>query len=90
MMKNTPEDNAVSEAVTSAAHADLRAFVERYERVQGEIDALKEGQKEIMAELKGRGYPAKPFREVIKLRKQDAGDRAEFEAVLDLYKEAAL
>lgn len=90
MMKNTPEDQAVTDRVTTAAQAELRAFVERYERVQADIDALKEDQKEIVAELKGRGYQVKPFKEVIKLRKQDANDRAEFEAVLDMYKEAAL
>jgi len=69
MMKNTPEDEAVSDKVHNDARAELRAFVERFERVQVDIDALKEDQREIMAELKGRGYQAKPFREVIKLRK---------------------
>lgn len=90
MMKNTPEDIAVAEAVTSAIHAQLRAFVERYERVQDEIDVRKEDQKEIMKELKACGFQPKPFKEVLKLRKQDADDRARFDAVLDLYKEAAL
>lgn len=90
MMKNTDADREVTDRVHAAAHAELRAFVERFERIQAEIDDLKADQKELMAELKGRGYQAKPFREVIKLRKQDANDRAEFEAVLDLYKEAAL
>lgn len=90
MMKNTPEDTAVSDRVHAATAAELRQFVERYERIQSEIDDLKADQKEVLAELKSRGYQAKPFREVIKLRKQDADDRAEFEAVLDLYKEAAL
>ena len=69
---------------------ELRAFVERFERVQSEIDDLKETQKEIIAELKGRGYQNKPFREVLKLRKQSPDDRAEFEAVLEMYKDAAL
>ena len=90
MMMNTPEDNAVAEKATSAAMAEIRSFVERYERVQADIDALKEDQKEIIAELKARGYQVKPFREVIKLRKQSADDRDEFEAVLEMYKEAAL
>lgn len=90
MMKETPADIETRDRVKDAAQEELRSFVRRFENVQEQIDALKEDQKEIIAELKGRGYHVKPFREVIKLRKQDADDRAEFEAVLDLYKEAAL
>ena len=41
-----------------------------------------------MAEAKGRGYDTKVMRKVIALRKRDAADLAEEEAVLDMYKEA--
>ena len=44
--------------------------------------------KEVMAEAKGRGYDTKVMRKVIALRKRDANDIAEEEAVLDMYKEA--
>lgn len=90
MMKEAPADIETRDRVQSAAQEELRAFVSRFENVQEQIDALKEDQKEIIAELKGRGYQVKPFREVIKLRKQDADDRAEFEHILEMYKEAAL
>ncbi len=90
MMKETPADIETRDRVQSAAQEELRSFVSRFENVQEQIDALKEDQKEIIAELKDRGYQVKPFREVIKLRKQDADDRAEFESVLEMYKEAAL
>ncbi len=41
-----------------------------------------------MAEAKSRGYDTKVLRKVVALRKRDADDIAEEEAVLDMYKEA--
>lgn len=72
----------------SVAGAELRQFVERYERLEAEKKDITEGQKEIMAEAKGRGYDTKVIRKVIALRKRDADDIAEEEAVLEMYKAA--
>ena len=41
-----------------------------------------------MAEAKGRGYDTKVLRKVVALRKRDANDLAEEEAVLEMYKSA--
>jgi len=68
---------------------ELRQFIERYEQLEGEKKDITDAQKEVMAEAKGRGYDAKAMREVIRLRKMKPGDRAEFEAVVDMYREAA-
>lgn len=67
---------------------ELRSFIERFERVEGEIQDGRKDQKEIMAEAKGRGYDTKIMRKVIALRKRDRDDVAEEEAVLQMYKEA--
>ena len=67
---------------------ELRAFVERIERLDAEKKDLADAQKEVMAEAKGRGYDTKVIRKVIAMRKRDAQDLAEEEAVLDMYKEA--
>lgn len=67
---------------------ELRAFVERIERLDAEKKDLAEAQKEVMAEAKGRGYDTKVIRKIIAMRKRDAQDLAEEEAVLDMYKEA--
>lgn len=75
------------DTVTVAAQ-ELRAFVERYERLEAEKKDIADAQKELIAELKGRGYQGKPFRLVIAQRKRDANDLAEEEAVLDMYKSA--
>ena len=67
---------------------ELRQFIERFERLEvGKKDAADQ-QKEVMAEAKGRGYDTKVMRKVIALRKRDANDIAEEEAVLEMYKEA--
>ena len=39
--------------------AELRQFIERYERLESEKKDIAETQKETMAEAKGRGYDAK-------------------------------
>ena len=67
---------------------ELRQFVERIERLEAEKKDIMDAQKEVMAEAKGRGYDTKVMRKVIALRKRDAQDIAEEEAVLEMYKEA--
>ncbi|KPP84693.1 MAG: hypothetical protein HLUCCO07_06215 [Rhodobacteraceae bacterium HLUCCO07] len=67
---------------------ELRQFIERFERLEAEKKDIADQQKEVMAEAKARGYDTKVMRKVIALRKRDADDIAEEEAVLDMYKEA--
>lgn len=68
---------------------ELRQFIERYEQLAAEKQDVADQQVELMAELKGRGYDGKAFKEVIRLRKMKPDQRAEFEAVVDLYRSAA-
>ena len=67
---------------------ELRAFVERWERLDQEKSDIADAQKEVMAEAKGRGYDTKVLRKVIAMRKRDKDDLAEEEAVLEMYKTA--
>lgn len=80
--------NAGSESTLTVAGQELRQFVERYERLEAEKKDIADGQKEVMAEAKGRGYDTKVLRKIIAIRKRDANDLAEEEAVLDMYKSA--
>lgn len=64
---------------------ELRQFIERYEHLAAEKQDIADQQREVMAEAKGRGYSAPILREIIKLRKMKPDDRAEKQAVLDLY-----
>ena len=66
----------------------LRSFIERYERLEAEKQDIADQQKEVLAEAKGCGYDTAILREIIKLRKMDPQDRAEREAILQIYLEA--
>jgi uncharacterized protein (UPF0335 family) len=66
----------------------LRAIVERIERVEEEIKTLNDDKKEIYLEAKGNGFDVKILREVIRLRKQDQKERDEKESLLDVYMHA--
>jgi uncharacterized protein (UPF0335 family) len=70
------------------AYAQLRAIVERIERINAEIDDMNTGKRDVYAEAKANGFEPKIIREVIKLRKMDRDDRQERDAVLSLYLEA--
>ena len=82
----------MSDTSTDASYrvtaAELRQFIERFERLEAEKKDIADQQKEVMAEAKGRGYDTKVIRKVIAIRRRDAEDLAEEEAVLSLYKEA--
>ncbi len=77
-----------SETASTVAGQELRQFVERFERLEAEKKDIADAQREVMAEAKGRGYDTKVLRKVIAIRKRDANDLAEEEAVLDMYKAA--
>jgi uncharacterized protein (UPF0335 family) len=68
--------------------AELRQFVERIEQLNAEKRDLAELRKEAMAEAKSRGYDTKVIRALVTLRRQKPDEIAEFEAVLDLYRQA--
>jgi len=67
---------------------ELRQFIERYERLEAEKKDIADQQKEVMAEAKGRGYDTKVMRKIIALRKREADDIAEEEAVEEMYRQA--
>jgi uncharacterized protein (UPF0335 family) len=66
----------------------IRAFVERIENLDTEIQELNEQKKEVFAEAKGDGFDVKILKEIVKLRKQDEEERDERESMLDLYMSA--
>ena len=71
--------------VDAAANDQLRAFVERIERMEEEKKAIADDIREIYAEAKGNGFDTKLLRMVIKRRKMDRAERVEQDAMLELY-----
>lgn len=66
----------------------LKAYIERVERLEEEKAALAADVREVYAEAKANGFDVKIMRQVVRLRKLDSQDRTEQEALLDLYKRA--
>ncbi|MFT0892928.1 DUF2312 domain-containing protein [Pseudochelatococcus sp. G4_1912] len=75
-------------ADSGVAAEELKQFVERIERLEEEKSALVADIKEVYTELKGRGFDAKAIRKIISLRKKALEERAEEEAILELYLQA--
>ena len=69
----------------SVARDQLRAFVERIERLEEEKKAIADDIKDVYGEAKAMGFDTKVLRTVISIRKQDQNERMEQEAVLDTY-----
>lgn len=63
----------------------LRSIVERIENLETEKKAFSDDIREVYAEAKGNGYDVKALRTLVKLRKLDADERAEQEAILETY-----
>lgn len=70
------------------AAGQLRALLERIERLEEEKKTIADDIKDVYAEAKGNGFDTKAIRTIIRLRKQDQAEREEFETILDLYKAA--
>ena len=88
MTDQTQTDDELQQSQYRVTSSELRAFVERFERLEAEKKELAEHQKEVMAEAKSRGYDTKILRKIIALRKQDPQEISEEEAVLEMYKDA--
>jgi uncharacterized protein (UPF0335 family) len=67
------------------AKDQLKAFVERVERLEEEKKAIADDVRDVYAEAKANGYDVKALRTVVKLRKQDVNERKEQEAILETY-----
>jgi len=71
--------------MTDTPSNQLRAFIERIERMEEEKQTIADDIKEVYAEAKSSGYDTTILRKVVAIRKLDANERAEQEAVLDTY-----
>lgn len=76
------------EPATRFSKDQLKAIIERIERLEEEKTAISDDIKDVYAEAKGNGYDVKALRTIVRLRKQDANERAEQETILDTYMHA--
>lgn len=80
------EDRAGHNSGISAK--ELKAFVERIERLEEDKKAVSDDIRDVYAEAKGRGFDTKTMRKLVSMRKKDADQRREEEAMLELYMNA--
>ncbi len=69
----------------AVAADQLRAFVERIERMNEEKSAIVADIKEIYAEAKGTGFDSKVLRKLISARAKDVSALKEERAIIGLY-----
>lgn len=67
------------------AKDQLKAIISRIEKLEEEKKAISDDIRDVYAEAKGTGFDVKALRAVIRLRKQDANERQEQEAILETY-----
>jgi uncharacterized protein (UPF0335 family) len=75
-------------AEAAVSNDQLRLFMERIERLDEEKKGIADDIRDVFSEAKSQGYDTKIMRQILRLRKMEPHDRAEMEALLDVYKSA--
>lgn len=82
------EQGSAGEVNGGVAADQLRAFIERIQRLEDEAKTIKEDIKDVFGEAKSMGFDVKIMRMVLRILKQDKDERMEQESVLDTYLQA--
>ncbi len=67
------------------AKDQLKALVERIERLHEEKDSISDDIADVYREAKANGFDVKALRTVIRLRGEDVNTRKEHEAIVETY-----
>jgi uncharacterized protein (UPF0335 family) len=73
---------------TRFAKDQLKAIIERIERLEEEKKTISDDIRDVYAEGKGNGFDVKALRTIVKMRKQDPSERQEAETILETYMQA--
>lgn len=76
------------ETSTRFAKDQLKAIIERIERLEEEKKTISDDIRDVYAEAKGNGSDVKALRTIVRMRKQDPNERAEEETILETYMQA--
>jgi uncharacterized protein (UPF0335 family) len=79
---------AADQPATRFAKDQLKAIVERIERLEEEKKATSDDIRDVYAEAKGNGFDAKALRTIVRMRKMDSDERREAEEILETYMHA--
>jgi len=73
---------------TRFAKEQLRAIVERIERLEENKSAVASDIKDVYVEAKSNSFDVKAIRTIVRMRKQDVHEREEQETLLEVYMHA--
>ena len=76
---------AIERKSATFAKDQLKAFIERVERLEEERKVTSDDIRDVYAEAKGTGFDVRALRKIVQLRKMDTDDRREQEAILETY-----
>ncbi len=76
------------DASLSFAKDQLKAIVERIEKLEEEKKAISDDIRDVYAEAKGNGFDTKALRAIIRLRKIEPTEREEQDLILETYMHA--
>lgn len=79
---------AQKDTAHSFAKSQLKAIIERIERLEEEKKTISDDIKDVYGEAKGNGFDVKVLRTIVRMRKQDADKRQEYETILETYMQA--
>jgi len=71
--------------IGSNSNGQLRAFIERIEKLDEDKRQISAEMAYVYAEAKANGFDAKIMRKVVALRKKEAAEREEERLLLDVY-----
>lgn len=83
--KNPNSEATIGHNSYAGSKEQLQSIIDRVEKLEEEKAATASDIRDIYSEAKGNGLDARAIRTIIKMRKQDAGEREEQEAILSLY-----
>ena len=83
-----PAENDNDDTAHSFAKGQLKAIIERIEKLEEEKKTISDDIKDVYGEAKGNGFDVKALRTIIRMRKQDADERQEQETILETYMQA--
>ena len=70
---------------TRFAKDQLKAIIERIEKLEEKKKATADDIRDVYAEAKGNGFDTKALRKIVQLRKMDSDERREAEEILETY-----
>ena len=78
----------MAESESNIAGEKLMSLIQRIERLEEDRANIGADIREIYREAKGIGFEPKIIRQLVKMRKMEASDRQEEEALIESYKAA--